>query len=74
MIMNGYNMFIKEQRVDRQNLQVLFEIKLNNLRSDTGDDDEKDFIDRADILCSLNQTVMISNYQDNKKLMEYLSG
>ena len=53
MIMNGYNMFIKEQRVDRQNLQVLFEITLNNLRSDTGDVDEKDFIDRADILCSL---------------------
>jgi hypothetical protein len=53
MIMNGYNMFIKEQRVDRQNLQVLFEITLNNLKSDTGDVDEKDFIDRADILCSL---------------------
>lgn len=73
MIMNGYNMFIKEQRVDRQNLQVLFEITLSNLRADTGDVDEKDFIDRADILCSLGQTVMISNYQEYYKLVEYFS-
>ncbi len=73
MIMNGYNLFIKEQRVDRNNLQVLFEITLNNLQSDTGDVDEKDFIDRADILCSLGQTVLISNYQEYYKLVEYFS-
>ena len=73
MIMNGYNMFIKEQRVERSNLQVLFEITLSNLRSDTGDVDEKDFIDRADILCSLGQTVLISNYQEYYKLVEYFS-
>ncbi|MBX2983440.1 MAG: TonB-dependent receptor [Flavobacteriales bacterium] len=73
MIMNGYNMFIKEQRVDRQNLQVLFEITLNNLQSDSGAVDEKDFIDRADILCSLGQTVLISNYQEYYKLVEYFS-
>ncbi len=73
MIMNGYNMFIKEQRVDRQNLQVLFEITLNNLQADSGDVDEKDFIDRADILCSLGQTVLISNYQEYFRLVEYFS-
>ena len=73
MIMNGYNKFIKESRVDRNNLQVLFEITLNNLQSDTGDVDEKDFIDRADILCSLGQTVLISNYQEYYKLVEYFS-
>ena len=54
MIMNGYNMFIKEQRVDRQNLQVLFEITLNNLRADTGDVDEKDFIAVGPTLQSLD--------------------
>jgi hypothetical protein len=73
MIINGYDMFIKEQRVDRKKLQVLFEITLNNLKADTGDVDEKDFIDRADILCSLGQTVLISNYQEYYRLVEYLS-
>jgi hypothetical protein len=35
--------------------------------------DEKDFIDRADLLCSLGQTVLISNYQEYYKLVEYFS-
>jgi hypothetical protein len=73
MIVNGYHMFIKENRVDRDQLQVLFEITLNNLRADTGQVDEKDFIDRADLLCSLGQTVLISNYQEYYKLVEYFS-
>ncbi len=72
MIINGYNAFVEEARVDADNLQVLFEITLNNLRAD-GDIDEQDFIDRADILCSLGQTVMISNYQEYYKLIQYFS-
>lgn len=72
MIINGYNAFVKEQRVDPDNLQVLFEITLNNLRTD-GVIDEQDFLDRADILCSLGQTVLISNYQEYFKLVEYYS-
>ena len=38
-----------------------------------GDIDEQDFLDRANILCSLGQTVMISNYQRYYKLLEYFS-
>jgi hypothetical protein len=72
MIINGYNAFVKENRVEADNLQVLFEITLSNLRAD-GDIDEQDFIDRADILCSLGQTVMISNYQEYYKLVQYFS-
>lgn len=72
MIINGYNKFITENRVDSDNLQVLFEITLNNLRAD-GDIDEQDFLDRADILCSLGQTVLISNYQEYYKLIQYFS-
>jgi len=72
MIMKGFQMFEAENRVDPENIQVLFEITLNNLRSD-GDIDEKDFLDRADILCSLGQTVLISNYQKYYKLVEYFS-
>jgi hypothetical protein len=72
MILKGYNKFITESRVDKENMQVLFEITLSNLRAD-GEIDEQDFIDRADILCSLGQTVMISNYQEYYKLVEYFS-
>lgn len=72
MIMKGFQMFEAENKVDPENIQVLFEITLNNLKSD-GDIDEKDFLDRADILCSLGQTVLISNYQKYYKLVEYFS-
>lgn len=72
MIKNGYNKFILENRVSKENLQVLFEITLSNLSSD-GEIDEQDFLDRADILCSLGQTVLISNYQQYYKLLDYFS-
>ena len=38
-----------------------------------GDIDEKDFLDRADLLCSLGHTVLISNYRKYYKLIEYFS-
>ena len=72
MIKNGYNKFILENRVSKEDLQVLFEITLSNLSSE-GEIDEQDFLDRADILCSLGQTVLISNYQRYYKLLDYFS-
>ncbi len=72
MIMKGFKLFEKEYRVDGENIQVLFEITLNNLRAE-GDINEQDFLDRADILCSLGQTVLISNYTKYYKLVEFFS-
>jgi hypothetical protein len=72
MIKNGFDKFIMENKVDEERVQVLFEITMNNLSSD-GEIDERDFIDRADILCSLGQTVLISNYQEYYKLINYFS-
>ena len=70
MIKNGLNEFVKEKKVSEENLQVLFEITLNNLKEE-GDINEKDFLDRVNILCSIGQTVMISNYQRYYKLLDY---
>jgi len=70
MIKNGLNEFVMENKVNENNLQVLFEITLNNLKSE-GDINEKDFLDRVDVLCSIGQTVMISNYQRYYKLLDY---
>lgn len=72
MIMNGYSKFIKESKVQKDSLEVLFEITFNNLSAE-GNIDEQDFLDRADILCSLGQTVLISNYQEYYKLIDYFS-
>jgi len=72
MIMKGIKLFEKEYRVDVDNIQVLFEITLNNLRAE-GDIDEQDFLDRADILCSLGQTVLVSNYSKYYKLVDFFA-
>lgn len=65
-------MFLEENKVQEENTLVVFEITLSNLRSD-GEIDERDFMDRAELLCSLGQTVMISNFQEYYKVVEYFS-
>ena len=55
-----------------ENLTV-FEITLSNLRTPNGDINELDFIHRATLLCSLGQTVMITNFKEYYRLAEYFS-
>ncbi|WP_296383942.1 TonB-dependent receptor [Winogradskyella sp.] len=72
MFEKSYEMFIKENKVDKEKTQVIFEITLSNLRAE-GEIDEQDFMDRAKLLCSLGQTVLISNFQEYYRLVEYFS-
>lgn len=72
MYEKSLKMFYEENKVERENTLVIFEITLSNLRSE-GEIDERDFMDRAELLCSLGQTVMISNFQEYYKVVEYFS-
>lgn len=72
MYKQSYEMFIQENKVDKENTFVVFEITLSNLKAE-GEIDERDFLDRAELLCSLGQTVMISNFQEYFKVVEYFS-
>jgi len=72
MYKKSLEMFLEENKVQEENTLVVFEITLSNLRSD-GEIDERDFMDRAELLCSLGQTVMISNFQEYYKVVEYFS-
>ncbi len=47
-------------------------LPFQNLRSE-GEINERDFLDRAELLCSLGQNVMITNFQEYYKLVEYFS-
>ena len=73
MYENSFEMFTKENKVDPEKTQVVFEITLSNLSASGGEIDEQDFMDRARLLCSLGQTVLISNFQEYYKLVEYFS-
>ncbi|WP_026450084.1 hypothetical protein [Aequorivita capsosiphonis] len=72
MFERSYEMFLNENRVEKSRTKVIFEITLSNLRAE-GEIDEEDFMDRARLLCSLGHTVMISNFQEYYKLVEYFS-
>lgn len=72
MLDKGCEQFRQEPDVDKENIVVLAELTLNNLL--TGNEiDERDFLDRVDLLGSLGHTVLISNYQEYYKLVAYLS-
>jgi hypothetical protein len=74
MLENGVKQFIQEPDVDESKLVVVSELTLQSLQEGAEDRiDEKDFLDRVDILCSLGQTVMITNYVEYYKLVAYLS-
>jgi len=72
MLLASRRHFKNEADVDRAKIVVLTELTLTDLGAD-GKIDEKDFLYRADIICSLGQTVLISNYFEYYRLVEYLS-
>jgi hypothetical protein len=72
MYEKSLQMFVDGNKVKKENTLVVFEITLSNLSS-SGEIDERDFMDRAELLCSLGQTVMISNFQEYYKVVEYFS-
>ncbi len=72
MLLAGRRYFKREPDVDRKKMVVLTELTLNDLNAE-GSVDEKDFLYRADIICSLGQTVLISNYFEYYRVADYLS-
>ena len=77
MINTGVKQFMQEPDVDNTKVIVLTELTLQSLKERnadvTAEINEKDFLDRVDILGSLGQTVMISNFHEYYKLVAYLS-
>ena len=72
MYETAHRLFMEENKVDPNRSITIFEITLSNLRAE-GEIDERDFMDRAELLCSLGHTVLISNFQEYYKLVEYFS-
>ncbi|NIF06849.1 TonB-dependent receptor [Chryseobacterium sp. Tr-659] len=72
MLQNGLDMFLKDATCTQEDTEVLIEITISNLRAD-GDIDERDFLDRVDILGKLGYTVIISNFSEYYRLIDYFA-
>ncbi|MCC7520719.1 MAG: TonB-dependent receptor [Flavobacteriaceae bacterium] len=71
------DLFFKEPDVTPDNTKVIFEITLQNLRSlnekSDEDVDDQDFLNRAELLCSLGHNVMITDFKEYYKLIDFIS-
>lgn len=72
MYQNSLQQFLAKNETTIDKTVVIFEITLNNLLA-LGAVDEQDFLDRADLLCALGHTVMISNFKEYFKVIDYIS-
>ena len=71
MLECGRSMFLMEEDLNGENPEILIEITMKNLLS-SGRLDLQDFLDRVDMLGALGQTVLISNYGEFYRLIQYL--
>lgn len=73
MLKCGINQFEKESNSeDKSKIVILTELTLKDLGGTEGIE-VSDFIDRVEVLTALGQTVLISNFQEYYKLVEYLT-
>jgi hypothetical protein len=72
MLKSSFALFKKDEDYDKHNTLPMCEITLNNLLQE-GELDERDFLDRVDLLNEMGQNVMVSNFREFYKLVEYLS-
>lgn len=72
MFEKGLAGFLRDTGAKPECTVILFEITTYNL-SVTGKIDERDFLDRVDILAKLGYTVMISNFSEYYRLVEYFN-
>ncbi len=70
MLKSGFSLFKKEIGYDKENTIVLCEMTLKNLMEE-GVFDERDFLDRVDILCGMGQNVMITNFKEFYKISNW---
>ncbi len=72
MLKSGFGLFKKEIGFDKENTIVLCEMTLKNLIEE-GVFDERDFLDRVDILCGMGQNVMITNFKEFYKVSSWFA-
>jgi hypothetical protein len=72
MLKSSYGLFKRDKDYKKETTLAFCEMTLNNLLSE-GDFDERDFLERVDLLNGMGQNVMITNFKEFYKLVDHLS-
>lgn len=73
MIKSGLADFSKSIGKKEEEIVAISEITISTLKSDSGEVTKEDFLARVDLLCTLGQKVLVTNYPQYYKLSKYFS-
>lgn len=72
ILKTSYGLFKEDKNFSPSNTLQICEITLNNLLEE-GEINERDFLDRVDLLNGMGQNVLVSNFKEFYKLVDYFS-
>lgn len=72
ILKTSYALFKEDKNFSPHNTLQICEITLNNLLEE-GEINERDFLDRVDLLNGMGQNVLVSNFQEFYKLVDYFN-
>ncbi len=72
VVKSSFEQFKKEDFVYPDSAYNMAEITLDYLKASNGTIDDKDFLDRTELICALGYKVLVSNCSNHQKLINYL--
>jgi len=69
---SSFIQFKDEEYIDPDRAYNITEITLDNLRDENGNINDKDFLDRTELICALGYKVIVSDCSNHQKLINYL--
>ncbi|HMR86512.1 MAG TPA: TonB-dependent receptor [Saprospiraceae bacterium] len=73
VIESSYKQFKEETNLPDDKLNLMMEMTMEYLKGENAEIDEKDFLDRADMLSILGHNVLLSDCDNHQMLINYLS-
>jgi hypothetical protein len=73
VIQASYEQFKEETKASDDKLNLMMEITMDSLKGQNNDVDEKDFLERVDMLSALGHKVLLSDCANHEMLINYLS-
>ncbi len=73
MIKSGVESFAKDLGKKPEDIVALSEITISTMRQEAGEIQNEDFLARVDLLSAMGQKVLITNYQQYYKLVNYFA-
>jgi hypothetical protein len=72
-IAGSFEQFKESEKIGDSQAEVITELTIDYLNAEKGQLDEKDFLDRSDLICALGHKTIISNCNNHQMLINYLS-